>query len=350
MSVINTMLQDLDARAGQAPPAPLPAQAAPMLQLGPRPLRQRLLLIALAGALAVATWPASAPSSLPSAAAPPAPPKTIVLAPVSAETAAPPQEPVQAAAPLVSPPAPLTAPALAAAPASAPALALTSATASASASAPAPAAAATAVRPPPAAAANAVAEGSGSVGSPYRRALDHLAGGRKAAAIGELKQALQARPRDMAARETLVGLLLDGGRTSDAVVQLQAALALEPRHPAMAMLLARLQIDAGGDGIDTLLRSLPAVDAGEIGEAGAYHALLAGALQRRGRHHEAVPHYQAALQTAPDHGLWLLGLGLALRADGRSADAIEAFRRANAAGDLTPELAAFVAAQLPAQR
>jgi MSHA biogenesis protein MshN len=103
------------------------------------------------------------------------------------------------------------------------------------------------------------------------------------------------------------------------------------------MLLARLQIERGWTGIETLQRTLPYA----TGNA-EYHAFLAGALQRQQRHREAVEQYQAAVQAMPNNGVWLMGLGLSLQAEKRNDEALDAFRKARAAGNLTPELQAFV--------
>jgi len=175
----------------------------------------------------------------------------------------------------------------------------------------------------------------------YRRALAGLQDGRVAEAIAGLQAALRANPKHDAARQTLVGLLIENGRNDEAVAELQQALALDARQPALAMLLARLQIERGGSGIETLLRTLPYA-AGD----GEYHGFLAGALQRQGRQREAVEQYQAALRSAPNNAVWWMGLGISLQAEKRNPDAAEAFRRAKAAGMLSPELQGFVERRL----
>jgi MSHA biogenesis protein MshN len=329
MSVINRMLQDLDARAGRAegmadalPPA--------VTVVRERPTPPRVLLIALALVLAVALGIAlclaRAPVSKPVAvaAAPKPVVKTIVLAPVPMPVPV----PALAPSPEITPEAVLAEAAPVAVPKAEPK--------------PMAAAPASEVAKPVIAAAPSVG-GATRTDSPYRRALNDLAAGRKADAIAALEQALQADPRNSAARETLVGLLIEARRADEAMAQLQAALALDARQPALAMLLARLQIERGGDGIDTLLRGLPFAGSAADGGA-AYHAFLAGALQRSSRHREAIAEYQAALQLAPDNGIWWMGLGLSLRADGQAAPSADAFRRARASG-LPPELDAFVARQ-----
>ncbi|NHZ65380.1 tetratricopeptide repeat protein [Massilia genomosp. 1] len=180
------------------------------------------------------------------------------------------------------------------------------------------------------------AGGQGAEGV-YRRSLASLQDGRVSDAVAQLEQALALDPRHEAARQTLVGIQIEQGRTVEAMRLLQAGLALDARQPAMAMLLARVQIDGGGSGVETLMASLPAA-----GGNGEYRAFLAGALQRERRHQEAVEQYQAALRSAPDNGVWWMGLGISLEAEKRLPEALAAFQRARAAGNLSPELQGFV--------
>jgi MSHA biogenesis protein MshN len=175
----------------------------------------------------------------------------------------------------------------------------------------------------------------------YRHALTALQDGRMTEALAALEQTLKLDPGHDAARQTLVGLLIEAKRADDAIRHLQAGLALDPRQPALAMLLARLQIERGGSGIDTLTRTLP-----YVGNNADYHAFLAGALQREQRHREAAEQYQAALRAAPANGVWWMGLGMSLQAEKRNAEALEAFQRARASGTLSVELQAFVERRL----
>ncbi|MGK5050575.1 tetratricopeptide repeat protein [Janthinobacterium sp. RB2P8] len=178
----------------------------------------------------------------------------------------------------------------------------------------------------------------------YRRALTQLQDGRVSDAMLALQQTLQLDPRHQGARETLVRLLLEAQRPDEAARQLQLSLALDPKQPAQAMMLARLQLDKPNGGtaaLDTLMRSLPyASDSGE------YHAFLAGVLQREQRYREASEHYQQALQTAPDNSVWWMGLGIALQADNHPAQARQAFERAKGLQTLSPQLQAFVERKL----
>jgi MSHA biogenesis protein MshN len=171
----------------------------------------------------------------------------------------------------------------------------------------------------------------------YRRALLALQEGRVSAALADLDKAVELDPRNDAARQTYVSLLLENRRTDDAIRQLRLALGIEPRQPGLAMVLARLQLEKGGPALDTLLRTLPYATANAD-----YQAFLAGVLQRDQRHAEAAQHYRDALAISPSNAIWWMGLGISLQADQHLPEAREAYTRARGNAGLTPELKAFV--------
>lgn len=360
MSLINKMLQDLDARGSQGADAGQ-SDIRPVGR-GERAVPLPVVMGALAGVLILAVggvygWrvlnqPIGRLAEPLPAVAPAAPIQQAVIEP-------PPQLPV---APVAAPQAPEVAPAAAVPEKTAPAvkrlpdleerpqaLPVNAQAAATSLSAlrdremaritrerktPARAADASVTSAPLAGRQAAGGQGAESV---YRRSLASLQDGRVSDAVVQLEQALAAEPRHEAARQTLVGIHIEQGRAPEAMRLLQTGLALDSRQPAMAMLLARMQIDAGGSGIETLMASLPAA-----GGNGEYRAFLAGALQRERRHQEAVEQYQAALRSAPDNGVWWMGLGMSLEAEKRLPEALAAFQRARTAGNLSAELQGFV--------
>ena len=333
MSLINKMLQDLDARAGQSGAAPLPADV--RLPPAPEP-RGQWMRGALAGGAVIAVaaagvtgWRMMAEQPVPVMAVAAAPAASAASAPKAVLVEMPAGAPVQVAD--VAPPAPIVpAPEPEPEPAPPP-------------SKPAPAPRKPAPpKPAPAPAAQGRVETSPQrAENAYRRALLVLEDGRVTEAIATLQAGLRIDPKHEPSRQTLVGLLIEAGRTDDAMRQLQAALVLDARQPSMAMLLARLQLERGGPALDTLMRTLP-----HAAGNGEYHAFLAGVLQREGRHREAAEHYQAALRTAPGNGVWWMGLGISLQAEKRDPDAMAAFWQALGSGTLSPELAAFVERRL----
>jgi MSHA biogenesis protein MshN len=173
----------------------------------------------------------------------------------------------------------------------------------------------------------------------YRRATGLMQQNSNAEAMRALETALQLDPQHMVARQTLVGLLLEGKRNDEAIRKLQDGLVIDKAQPALAMMLARLQVEKGElkPAIETLQRTLPSAT-----DRADYQAFLAALYQRDARHKEAVEHYFAALRKAPQNGLWWMGLGISLQADNRLPDARDAFTRAKAANSLSPELQAFV--------
>jgi MSHA biogenesis protein MshN len=171
----------------------------------------------------------------------------------------------------------------------------------------------------------------------YRRALGSLQEGRVSEAVAGMESALDLNPRNDGARQTLIGLLVENKRNDDAIRNLRLALAIDPGQPPMAMLLARLQMEQGAPASETLLRTLSyAKDNAE------YHAFLGTALQREQRNGEAAEQYRAALKLAPQNGVWWMGLGISLQAEQRLPEAKEAYNHAKSTGTLSAELNLFV--------
>jgi len=67
-----------------------------------------------------------------------------------------------------------------------------------------------------------------------------------------------------------------------------------------------------------------------------YAAFLAALLQREGKHEEAIGHFRTALRIRPNFRVWWVGLGISLQAANQPEAALDAYRRACAAGNLHP--------------
>ncbi|NVD97522.1 tetratricopeptide repeat protein [Massilia sp. BJB1822] len=386
MSLINKMLQDLDARGSGAAASQGGSSAVRPVTAAVRPMpRTLLILAAVAGVVifvvaAIFAWRAltrPSPSSLsasakaaasasaatpaasiaPMPAAEPAPVAAAMLAPAAAASApasvTPPSAPIGAQVQATEP-APKQ---VAAAPSQDAKPASVSAT---PAEPPVKARSAEkrrtepALRTSPAPARSPIAEKEearlrGDAGlnkaqqaeNEYRRGLSAMQEGRVHDAIARFEQTLANNPRHEAARQTLVGLLIENQRGDEAMQHMQQALALDPGQAQMAMLLARLQMERNGPAIDTLQRTLPHAAANAD-----FRAFLAGALQREQRHAEAAEHYQAALRLQAGNSVWWMGLGISLQALKRNAEARAAFNEAKASGRLSPELQTFVERKL----
>lgn len=177
----------------------------------------------------------------------------------------------------------------------------------------------------------------------YRSGTTLLSQGRGAEAQQKFRLALQQHADHVGARQALFGLLLEAKKTGEAEQLLQEGLQMNVHQAGFAMALARMQVDRGDTpaAVVTLQKSAPSA----VGSPD-YLAFLAALLQRQSRHVEAVDHYTAALAMAPNSGVWQMGMGISLQALGRTAEARDAFRRAQASRALNPELQAFVGDRL----
>jgi MSHA biogenesis protein MshN len=177
----------------------------------------------------------------------------------------------------------------------------------------------------------------------FRRGMLALQGGNDTEGEDRLRAALAIDPLADKARQALLGLYVQRGRREDAERLLEDRLRLDRRHAGFAMALARLQLERGanGEALVSLQRTLP------YGESNVdYQGMLATTLARVGRHKEAAERYEAATRLAPRNPLWLMGMGVELRADNRPEEARAAFQRAKDVGGLDGQLASFVDQQI----
>ena len=189
-----------------------------------------------------------------------------------------------------------------------------------------------------------------SVGSPreraeseYRKAIVAVNQGRVSESLDSLRNALRQDGFHVASRQLLVKLLLEAKQPDEALQVLQDGLQGQPAQLGWAMSLARLQVDRGdlAGAWQTLNYSQPAASSNADYQGFAGHVL-----QRLGRHQDAAERYQAAARLSPGDGRWWLGLGLSWEAEGRSGEAREAFARARQDGNLSAELMAMIEQKL----
>lgn len=177
----------------------------------------------------------------------------------------------------------------------------------------------------------------------FRRAHQLMLQGRNTEALAGYEAALQIDGGHELARQSMVSLLLEKKRNTDAEQILQEGLKINPQQLNFAMLLARLQVEKNAlqPALETLLRSLPYAE-----KQPNYLSFVAALMQRNSRHKEAIDYYQKALALKPGLGVWLMGLGISLRAEQRKDEARDAFKQALDTNTLSTELQSFVNQQL----
>ena len=174
-----------------------------------------------------------------------------------------------------------------------------------------------------------------------RRAIELVARGQTTEATRLLADALSQRPDWSDARATLAALQAEAGDRRQALATLLDGVRFDPTRfaPTAAQLQAELNDPAGA--LLALDRVPPAA------RDQSYHALAAAIAQRAGRHQMAVAEYGAALRSVPSNAVAWVGLGVSLQALGHDAEALAAYRGA-ARETLSAELRRFVQLRISA--
>lgn len=378
MSVINRVLRDLEQRnAAQAAPVPVPnrpgpsvrAVAAPRLRSHARLAVGAATVVAAAAAAAIGptVWTHRAPAAAQpeTAARPPVVEAAVTEAVTAAAPAAPTPAVADATAPLPRPDAlwgtpippasrPVTVSARAAAPVAVQPVRSTQVTEPESAAAkvkPLPSSAVVVVAPAP------LADGrierrdhpptaKERAEAAYRAGSAALERGNLADAQARFDEALAFAADHVAARQSLLGLMLEAKRFSDAEALLLDGLD-HVRYAPFALVAARLQAERGD--IVSAITTLESHENDARGNA-EYLAMLAGMLQRAGRHAEAVDRYAQAIAVGNPRAVWHMGRAISLRELGRPAESRAAFQQSLETGSLTPEVQAYVERQIAVLR
>jgi len=159
----------------------------------------------------------------------------------------------------------------------------------------------------------------------YTEAVRALHAGETGTSVQQLEQVLALKPGHHPARLLLASLHIIQQRKQQAEIVLAEGLTLDPGHAPFAKLHAQLLIEQAREqeAIQSLQSALPGA-----GQDAEYHALLAGLYRHGGDPVKAAGHYRTALQIAPGHGEWWMGLGLSLEQAGHGTEAHAAYGQA----------------------
>jgi len=173
----------------------------------------------------------------------------------------------------------------------------------------------------------------------YRKATAAYSQGRLSQAVELLQASLHENPRQVEARQTLLGIHIEQKQWEEAELVLKDGLNLMPEQVSWAMALARIQVERGytADAWATLQKYQAHAE-----ENADFHGFAGILLQQLQKPHEAAAHYRTAVQLRQGEGRWWYGLGITLEADNRSGEAREAFQRARTVGGITPEMRAVI--------
>ncbi|MCF8197370.1 MAG: tetratricopeptide repeat protein [Sulfuritalea sp.] len=173
----------------------------------------------------------------------------------------------------------------------------------------------------------------------YRQGVQVQRQGDLESASTSYRAALEDYPEHAAARQALSALLIDSRRFDEAEDLLRMGVELPSVRLPSTLAWARLKVERKqAPAALELLQKYAA-----SGERSAdYQGFFGALLNRAGRAAEAVEHYKAATQLAPDEGRWWAGLGIALDSAGRGQEAREAYRKARTMPGLPADLAQHI--------
>lgn len=160
----------------------------------------------------------------------------------------------------------------------------------------------------------------------YRRDADRaISRGDTKGAIESYRQILAVKPTDSKARERLSGLLFGSGNVLEAVKVLEQGIRLAPAHYDYRLYLARIYTGAGrnAEAIKVLSQATPPVN-GNVD----YYATLASLARDSGDYAVAEQAYRKLALAETRDGKWYLGLAIVQEKQGRTKEALPAYRNA----------------------
>ncbi len=158
------------------------------------------------------------------------------------------------------------------------------------------------------------------------KGMQAMARGDLALAREAFERALASTPRDREVRERLASLLYGEGRLAEARQLVQEGTRLDPGYADFRLLQARLALAMGDKpGALQVLSVLDPV----VGPNQDYYATRAALAQELAQFDLATRSYQQLTLVQPNEGRWWLGLAISLDKQGRTMAAQDAYQRAS---------------------
>lgn len=159
----------------------------------------------------------------------------------------------------------------------------------------------------------------------YQEGYEFIASGQQAAAENKLLHALDLLATHSKAREMLAVLYLQQQRLAEASQVLTEGMKLLPGHLPFREIYARILMAKNQlpQAITMLNQDAPNLD-----QQPNYHALLAGLYQQNQQHEQAAATYLKLIKHNPQQSQWWLGMAISLEKLHKNAEAISAYKKA----------------------
>ncbi len=173
----------------------------------------------------------------------------------------------------------------------------------------------------------------------YQDALKQIKRRKHNQAIASLQLAIKLDHKLGKARILLATQMLAQGQHTQAEELLVNGLQITPDDAAMAYTYARILVaqDRIAEALSILDQSQPRLEINPD-----YHAFSAALLQRQEEHQAAISKYSEVLRIRPDKGVWWMGLGISLQAEGLQQRALQAFQTALRDNSLTVSIRQYL--------
>lgn len=178
----------------------------------------------------------------------------------------------------------------------------------------------------------------------YRQALKYRDNGEFLQAERLLKAVLAEMPTHHAARAELTTLYLKRNQLDDTEMLLSEGLRLDENNPDFLRLMAVIY-DKREEPDKALALLVKIKDSRKDKK---YVAFLGHIYQQTGRFALARQQYYRLLQEEPENPLWLLGVSLALDAEGQKEAALEGYRKITSDGNMDPHVLQYVQERIKA--